>query len=144
MTYHAYRQRVIPLTSLGCVNGLVPSFSVRITMSAFKMTSAMMRAHLFKTAYLEWLLLSRPASIFKFAFTIIFVMTSSTKQDQYCICFVVVLSILTTYVVYLVATCVQMGNNLFKLGFIELMYTDGLQLIQLYVPIFAYYMFQLL
>jgi len=71
-------------------------------------------------------------------------MTSSTKQDQYCICFVVVLSILTTYVVYLVATCVQMGNNLFKLGFIELMYTDGLQLIQLYVPIFAYYMFQLL
>ena len=108
------------------------------------MTSAMMRAHLFKTAYLEWLLLSRPASIFKFAFTIIFVMTSSTKQDQYCICFVVVLSILTTYVVYLVATCVQMGDNLFKLGFIELMYTDGLQLIQLYVSIFAYYMFQLL
>ena len=31
-----------------------------------------------------------------------------------------------------------------KLGFIELMYTYGLQLIQLYVPIFAYYMFQLL
>ena len=80
-----------------------------------------------------WLLLSRPASIFK-STCIVFVMTSFAKQDQYCICFVVVL----------VATCVQMGDNLFKLGFIELMYTDGLQLIQLYVPIFAYYMFQLL